>query len=65
MGSFRQEYWSELPIPSPGDFPNPGIKTESPVSPELPAEPLGTPTGETLIYVILGTVFNLISDFHM
>ena len=22
----RQEYWSGLPLPSPGDLPNPGIK---------------------------------------
>ena len=26
----RQEYWSGLPFPSPGDLPNPGIKTRSP-----------------------------------
>ena len=25
----RQEYWSGLPFPSPGDLPNPGIKTRS------------------------------------
>ena len=25
MGLFRQEYWSELPFPSPGDLPDPGI----------------------------------------
>jgi len=31
----RQEYWSELPFPSPGDLPNPRIKPGSPVSPEL------------------------------
>ena len=32
MGFSRQEYWSGLPIPTPGNFPNPGIKpaTESP-----------------------------------
>ena len=30
MGFSRQEYWSELPISSPGDLPNPGIKPESP-----------------------------------
>ena len=30
MGFFRQEYWSGLPFPSPGDLPNPGIKPESP-----------------------------------
>ena len=26
----RQEYWSGLPFPSPGDLPNPGIKPTSP-----------------------------------
>ena len=26
----RQEYWSGLPCPSPGDLPNPGIETRSP-----------------------------------
>ena len=30
MGFFRQEYWSELPFPSPGDLPNPGIESGSP-----------------------------------
>ena len=30
MGFSRQEYWSELPFPSPGDLPNPGIKARSP-----------------------------------
>ena len=28
-GIFRQEYWSGLPSHSPGDLPDPGIKTES------------------------------------
>ena len=32
MGFSRQEYWSGLPIPSPGGLPDPGIK---PVSPAL------------------------------
>ena len=27
---FRQEYWSGLPFPSPGDLPDPGIKSKSP-----------------------------------
>ena len=31
----RQEYWSGLPFPSPGDLPNPGIKPTSPASPAL------------------------------
>ena len=37
MGFSRQEYWSGLPFPSPGDLPNPGIK---PVSPALQADAL-------------------------
>ena len=35
MGFSRQEYWSGLPFPSPGDLPDPGIKPASPVSPAL------------------------------
>ena len=31
----RQEYWSGLPFPSPGDFPNPGIEVMSLASPAL------------------------------
>ena len=30
MGFPRQEYWSKLPFPSPGDLSNPGIKSASP-----------------------------------
>jgi len=29
-GILRQEYWSRLPCPPPGDFPNPGIELLSP-----------------------------------
>ena len=48
MGFFRQEYWSGLLFPSPGDQPDPGIEPASPVSSEmqadfLPNEPLGKP----------------------
>ena len=35
MGFDRQEYWRELPFPSPEDLPDPGIETASPVSPVL------------------------------
>ena len=31
MGFSRQEYWSGLPFPSPGDLPDPGIDPRSPV----------------------------------
>ena len=30
MGFSRQEYWSGLPFPSPGDLPDPGIETGPP-----------------------------------
>ena len=30
MGFFRQECWSGLPCPPPGDLPNPGIEPRSP-----------------------------------
>ena len=44
MGFSRQEYWSGLPIPSPGDLPNPGIQLGSPAlqADSLPAEPSGS-----------------------
>ena len=35
MGFPRQKYWSELPFPTPGDLPNPGIKPASLESPVL------------------------------
>ena len=35
MGFSRQEYWSGLPCPPPGDLPDPGIKQASLLSPAL------------------------------
>ena len=45
MGFSRQEYWSGLPFPSPGDLPNPGIEPWSPAlqMDSLPSEPPGKP----------------------
>ena len=40
LGFFRQEYWSGLPFPPPGDLPNPGSEPASPVSPALQADSL-------------------------
>ena len=39
----RQEYWNGLPVPSPGDLPNPGIEARSPAlqADSLPSEPPG------------------------
>ena len=39
MGFSRQEYWSGLPFPSPGDLPDPGIE---PMSPALQVDALPT-----------------------
>ena len=45
MGFSRQEYWSGLPFPSPGDLPDPGIEPWSPAlqADSLPAELSGNP----------------------
>ena len=54
MGFSRQEYWSGLPFPSPGDLPYPGIEPRSPVAPTL-ADKLFTtePPGKTQALLIL------------
>ena len=41
----RQEYWSGLPFPPPGDLPSPGIESQSPAlqADSLLPEPLGKP----------------------
>ena len=45
MGFSRQERWSGLPFPSPGDLPNPGIEPGSPAlqADTLLSEPPGKP----------------------
>ena len=45
MGFSRQECWSGLPFPSPGDLPDPEIKAGSPAlqADTLPSEPPGKP----------------------
>ena len=44
-GFSRQEYWSGLPFPSPGDLPDPGIEPRSPAleADALTSEPPGKP----------------------
>ena len=41
MGFSRQEYWGGLPLPSPGDLPDPGVEPRSTVfqAGALPSEP--------------------------
>ena len=50
MGLPRQEYWSGLPFPSPGNLPNPGIKPASPAlaSGFFSTEPPGKPSRQII-----------------
>ena len=67
MGFSRQEYWSGLPFPSPGDLPDPGIEPQSPALPadSLPCEPPGKPwTGmlkrkENILFIFLCSFFQV------
>ena len=47
VGFSRQDYWSGLPCPPPGDLPDPGIESRSSALQEdsLPSEPPGKPAG--------------------
>ena len=49
MGFSRQGYWSELPFPSPGDLPNPGIEAGSPAlqADALLSQPPGKPRSKS------------------
>ena len=68
MGFSRQECWSGLPFPSPGDLLNPGIEPGSPAlqADTLPSEPPGKPN--TLIvrlYVFSSNKFISILDLEL
>ena len=54
MGFSRQEYWSGLPFPSPGDLPDPGIEPRSPTlrADALTSEPPGKPSHMSIIFSI-------------
>ena len=56
-GFSRQEYWSGLPFPFPGDLPNPGIEPGSPTlqADTLSSEPPGKPPGSQRIRVSAST----------
>ena len=59
MGFPKQEYWSGLPFPSPGDLPDSGIKSRSPALQavfqvdSLPTEPPGKPICKGRIMYLL------------
>ena len=58
MGFSRQEHWSGLPFPSPGDLPDPGIE---PASPELQADSLPSePPGKPILLSKLGKMVALL-----
>ena len=52
MGFSRQEYWSELPFPAPGDLPYPRIEPRSPALQvdSLPSEPPMNPNCSYLVW---------------
>ena len=54
MGFSRQEYWSGVPFPFPGDLPNPGIEPGSPAlqADTLTSEPPGKTKKKTPIYTL-------------
>ena len=58
MGFSRQECWSGLPFPSPGDLPNPGIEPRSPAlqADALPSEPPEKPIYKVFHKIWLGSV---------
>ena len=66
MGFSRQECWSGLPFPSPGDLPDPGIEPGSPAlqADALQSEPPGKPFFFFFFYSIrlIKKIFDLISD---
>ena len=62
LGFPRQEYWSGLPFPSPGDLPEPGIKPEAPAlaADSLPLSHQGSPC---MFYVLCAQSFSCVQLF--
>ena len=65
----RQEYWSGLPFPPPGDLPNPGIKPRSPAlqADSLLSEPPGKPkhTGRGSLSLLYGIFPTRVSSWGL
>ena len=72
-GFSRQEYWSRLPFPSPGDLPSPGIEPRSPAlqADALTFEPPGKPNLDSIlksrditlltkVHIVKATVFPIV-----
>ena len=52
MDFFRQEYWSGLPYPTPGNFPSSRVEPTSPVTPALQADSLAAGASGEPHYVV-------------
>ena len=61
MGFFRQEYWSRLLFPSPGDPPDPGTEPGSPTmqADALPSEPPGEPSSVVVVVSVTQSCLTL------
>ena len=63
MGFSRQEYWSGLPFPPPGDLPDPGIKPVSLLLPALAGGLLTTgTTREAPVYIYIADSFHCTAE---
>ena len=68
MGFSRQEYWSGLPFPSPGDLPDPGIEPGSPAleadasTSEPPGAKMTSVIWSSLVKIIIILVSQLLSS---
>ena len=70
-GFSRQEYWSGLPFPPPGNLPDPGIEPESPAALTLAGgffttEPSGKPwhNAEHIIKMWMSVLLQLVRTFQ-
>ena len=54
MGFSRQEYWSGLPFPPPGDLPDPETESRSPVLQAdcLQSQPPGKPLSLVMVFIL-------------
>ena len=58
----REEYWSRLPFPSPGDLPNPGSELEFPTLADrfFTTEPSGK--SKNLVYTFLSKITSVLGE---
>ena len=65
IGFSRQEYWSRLPFPSPGDLPDPGTEPTSAVSPALQADSFTTePPGKHFLLITSALCSSVLYFLH-